>query len=102
MWHGVDISKMPAWVVQELKIGAMTLNQALEYCGRPTIRDLGVNCVSTEEVRTMADRPYRKKEELYAIAQDMLDRLKQEKLPAWQVKEVFKFASELVDWEVVQ
>ena len=45
----------------------------------------------------MNKREHKSKEELEAIAEDVLSELKPRRLPVWQVKEVLRFALKLAE-----
>ncbi len=50
----------------------------------------------------MNKREHKSKEELEAIAKDVLSELKPRRLPVWQVKEVLRFALELAEWTIME
>lgn len=50
----------------------------------------------------MNKREHKSKEELEAIAEDVLSELKPRRLPVWQVKEVLRFALRLAEWTIME
>lgn len=51
------------------------------------------------EAGTYKGKSYKSRATLNLLAHQVLDQLRSQELPIWQVKEIFKEAIQLLDWE---
>lgn len=57
--------------------------------------------VNHREAGTYKGTPFKSKAELEGLAQKVIDMLRRESLPIWQVREVLSLAREQLDWVVL-